>query len=97
MGETYTEWRAEVLEQLSTDLGLAHQAIVETFDDLEKTCEAKLAQWDGDARQAYTTAKTQWNKQQEEMNDILQKFQQAVTQIHEQYGNTEKQNASIFN
>lgn len=95
-GDSYTQWSAEVLEQLAGDLDKAHKTIVAEFDDMETRLESNLADWQGEARMAYQDAKRQWNQKQEEMNDILHKFQQAVRQIHQQYGDTESRNQSMW-
>lgn len=92
----YTAWNGEALTQGAADMRLAYRGIRDSLDDLEKALEAKLGQWDGDARAAYTEAKQQWNEGANGLNEILDRLNLAVENIHGNYSGAERANQGIF-
>lgn len=92
----YTAWNSEGLTQGAADLRLAYRGIRDSLNDLEKALEAKLGEWSGEAREAYTDAKRQWNEGANGLNDILDNLNLAVENIHSNYSATERANQGIF-
>jgi ESAT-6 family protein len=92
----FTRWNSGALDQLTANLRLAYRGVEDETNDLEKALESKLADWDGDAKQAYWDAKAQWEKAIRELNDVLNHLHAAVTDIHSNYTATERSNTTIF-
>lgn len=92
----FTKWDSGGLTQGAADLRNAYRAIKDELDDLESTLEAKLEYWEGDARSAYSDAKSDWNKATDELNDILERLGLAVNNINDNYTATERSNSGIF-
>lgn len=92
----FTAWNGEALTQGAADLRLAYRGIRDELNDLQTALEAKLEQWDGDARSAYQDAKQQWNEGANGLNDILDRLNLAVDNIHNNYSGAERANQGIF-
>jgi WXG100 family type VII secretion target len=92
----FTRWDPAALDQLQANLRLAYRGVEDETNDLEKALEAKLAEWDGDAKQAYWDAKAQWEKAIGELNDVLSQLGAAVENIKGNYTATERSNTGIF-
>ena len=92
----FTRWDPASLDTLQANLRLAYRGVQDETDDLEKTLEGKLADWDGDARAAYTDAKAQWDKACRELNDVLGQLGAAVENIKQNYTDTERSNTTVF-
>ncbi|MEQ4206454.1 WXG100 family type VII secretion target [Actinopolymorpha sp. B17G11] len=92
----FTRFDPAALDQLQANLRLAYRGIQDETNDLEKALEAKLANWHGGARDAYTDAKAQWEKAISELNDVLGQLGAAVENIKVNYSETERSNQTIF-
>jgi WXG100 family type VII secretion target len=92
----FTRWDPAALDLLQANLRLAYRGVEDETNDLEQKLQAKLADWDGDARQAYWDAKAQWEKAIRELNGVLSDLGAAVENIKTNYTDTEKSNANIF-
>ena len=91
-----TAWSAQALDELEANLRLAYRGVEDETNDLEKYIEGKLQDWTGDAREAYTDAKRQWEQAIRELNGVLDNLGVAVKNIHENYSSTERSNATIL-
>jgi WXG100 family type VII secretion target len=92
----FTRWDPAALDQLQANLRLAYRGIEDETNDLEKSLEAKLANWDGGAKEAYWDAKRQWEKAIQELNQVLGQLGAAVQNIKDNYTETERSNSTIF-
>ena len=92
----FTKWDPAQLDQLQANLRLAYRGIEDETNDLEKALEAKLAQWEGSAKEAYWDAKAQWEKAISELNQVLGQLGAAVENIKSNYTETERSNSTIF-
>lgn len=92
----FTRWSAESLDQLQANLRLAYRGVEDETNDLEKALEAKLADWSGEAKEAYWQAKAQWEKAIGELNTVLGQLGAAVENIKTNYTATERSNTTIF-
>ncbi|REF36562.1 WXG100 family type VII secretion target [Thermasporomyces composti] len=92
----FTRWNAEALDQLQANLRLAYRGVEDETNDLERELEQKLAEWSGEAREAYWQAKAQWEKAIGELNDVLAQLGAAVENIRTNYTATERANTTLF-
>ena len=92
----FTRWDPAALDQLQANLRLAYRGVEDETNDLEKSLEAKLGEWDGEAKQAYWDAKAQWERAISELNDVLSQLGVAVENIKTNYTDTERSNTTIF-
>lgn len=92
----YTRWDSGGMSQAEADLRLAYRGIAGELEDLEREVEKHLDRWTGTARDAYTTAKSEWHKGTDELNTILGTLGVAVRDIHENYTKAERDNQTIF-
>lgn len=95
MGDV-TKWSAAALEDLQSNLQTAHQTMEDATNELEQQLEAKLADWDGAAREAYHEAKAAWEASLHEFAEIIMSLNGAVAQIQEGLQTTEQNNARTF-
>lgn len=95
-GDSFTQWNAGAMTQAVADLRSAYRMTKDELDDLEKSVETHLAQWTGDARGAYTTAKAQWDKDANELNDVLERLGAGVEDVHGNYNQAERDGVGIF-
>ena len=91
-----TRWNSQALLDLQSNLRLAYRGVEDETNDLEKSLEAKLQEWDGDAKTAYWDAKAQWEKAIRELNGVLDQLHAAVQNVHDNYTATERSNTTIF-
>jgi len=85
------------LEQMATDMKSANDSIKTRLDDLHtKLMNTFGATWSGAAREAYDTAKAQWDTQIAEMNQIMTDAHNNVISSQEQYAAGDKRAAGFF-
>lgn len=95
MGQV-TKWDAGSLDELQANLQTAYSTMEESTTELEQKLQAKFETWEGDAREAYTEAKAQWDQALAEFNEVIQQLGQAVIQIKDSFQTTERSNAQTF-
>lgn len=84
------------LDQMATQLLNTAVGVDDKLNTLETKLEGYMAEWSGDDRQAYKTAKQTWDKAMQEMLMTLQSLSKAVGLSKEEYQAAEKQNAARF-
>ena len=84
------------LEGLAADIRSASQQIQSSLDALEADVNKLSANWDGEAQQSYRTAKSKWDGQINEMNQLLDGLSVKVTDAGSAYQSTETKNAARF-
>jgi WXG100 family type VII secretion target len=80
----------------ASDLGVAHQALVSTLEDLDHQLTTTLADWNSDARTAYQQVRESNRQQTNHLAGVLQAMAAHVSNSHEQYTSTELRNTSIW-
>jgi WXG100 family type VII secretion target len=68
----------------------AYKALQSTLDDLEHDLEAKLAEWDGAARQEYQRAKAEWRAAANHMATVVSNLGGAIGDGHQNYSGAER-------
>jgi len=79
------------------DFVLAYRGLQETLEDLERTLESRLSQWEGAARGEYQNAKAQWQQAAQEMAMVLNSLGGAIATGQENYSGAERSGMSIWN
>lgn len=72
------------------------QALQTTLQDLEQQLNPMVSSWSGDAREAYTAQKRNWEQASASMAEVLQRMGQAVGQARDNYSQTEAANRGIW-
>ena len=75
------------LSTASTDLSDGANGIQSTLDSMDA---------DGEAQQAYLTAKQQWTEGMDDMRQVLLQISQLVDQANQSYSSTDQANAARF-
>jgi 6 kDa early secretory antigenic target len=74
----------------------AYNGLVSTVNDLDAQLRSNLATWDGQAREAYYTAKATWDRAIADMSLVIQNLSQVIGTANANYQATEQANASMF-
>ena len=77
-------------------LDRAHGRIDARLTQLETTVEARLAVWEGSARDNYRAAKATWDQAAKEMNDQLDRSRATLATVQSGYSTTERHNAASW-
>ncbi len=81
--------KAAMSEGIS-DLSNAHTRLKDLLDSLESELNSSLAKWDGAAREAYRTAKHEWDQAARHMQSVVDKMKVVLTQIADNYDSNER-------
>lgn len=88
--------RYETLDQAKTDLAAAYAGAQATISELETKLNQSLAEWTGDAQEAYAEAKLAWSRAFTHMQTVLNQAQVHVGNASDMYQAVERQNQSIW-
>ncbi|WP_026313411.1 WXG100 family type VII secretion target [Actinomadura flavalba] len=66
------------------------------LDDLEKTVESKLGQWEDEAKNAYFDAKRQWERSAAEIGRVMQQLGAVINSSSETGQTTVKNNVNLI-
>ncbi|MGD7707361.1 WXG100 family type VII secretion target [Microlunatus sp. Y2014] len=86
----FTAVNAGQMQQGISDLNTAHKGTDSTLTQLEGELEQSLAQWDGQAREAYQAAKQKWDAAANHMAQVIQKMTTTLSTISENYDANER-------
>lgn len=86
----------ETLSEAQNDLAAAYAAAQATIDDLKNKLAGNLAEWTGDAREAYDQVQRDWNAAFAHMASVLQQAHVHLGNANEMYQAVERQNTSIW-
>lgn len=86
----------DAAQQTLQEMGQISAHIEEALKDLERNVEKSLELWTGAARSQYGVSKQIWDNQANQMNTSLVSAQNALNNIHENYSETERRNASMW-
>lgn len=67
----------------------AHSDLTSHLDSLEGQLGSSLANWEGDARSAYTQAKAEWDKAAQKMASVVMKMSSTLQTIDTSYSANE--------
>lgn len=89
MGD-YTRVNDSAMAQGINDLQQAHTRLTSELSDLEGKLNSSLAQWEGNAREAYREAKARWDAAADKMSQIINTMRTVMTQIQDNYTQNER-------
>lgn len=78
------------------DLAQASQAARTVIEDLKGQLNQNLGEWTGDARIAYEQVQRMWDQAFADMNEILGRASNHLTNAHDTYHTTERNNTAIW-
>lgn len=93
---SYTSANFGVLSSSAENYAIVAGSMRRELDELETSLQSKLSSWDGDARQAYTGFKAQWDAAAADMQSVIQKLGLAIGNAHENYAQAEKYGVNLF-
>jgi len=96
-GDDYTRANFAGLDQGAAAFAQTASALMTELEDLEGKLKAKLAQWDGNAQQAYHTCQQQWQTSARDMQNIVTQLGSAISDSGQNYQAAERANSSIWN
>lgn len=82
----------QTLDEMHAINGRVRAALSQMEQEVEKT----LQEWDGPAREAYWTAKAEWNAQAGQMPVLLEQGRKTLLDISVNYGTTEDRARKIW-
>lgn len=86
----YTKVDASTMATAIGDLKSAHSKVESDLTSLEHELQSSLSQWTGDAREAYTQAKAQWDAAADHMNQVIAVMGSTMQNITDNYASTER-------
>jgi WXG100 family type VII secretion target len=84
------------LEAAEQQLRAAHSSAQSTIEDLIAQLDQGLADWDGDAKEAYLRVKVQWNKAFADMSAVVQVAANHLANTNDLMRTTERNSSSIW-
>lgn len=78
------------------DFSQAFSDLDRVLDDLDASLETSLAEWDGQARQAFDVAHREWRQTAKDMAGQLAALRQAIMVAHRNYSSCEAANLRMF-
>jgi WXG100 family type VII secretion target len=95
-GSGFIQVQFDALSTGASDLGVAHQALVTTLEDLDRQLSTTLSDWNSDARLAYQQVRDANRQQTNHLASVLMAMTTHVSNSHENYTSTELRNTSIW-
>lgn len=71
-------------------------ALTQTLDDLDSNVKNSLAEWDGQAREAFDQAHQIWRRSAADMAQQLAGLRRAIAVAHANYSQCETANLAMF-
>lgn len=93
---SYTRANFGGLDAGASNFQAAQATLRGELDDLESSLQAKLSEWDGDARSMYAKCKSDWDNAALDMAHVIQKLGLAINTANENYQAAEKFGVSIW-
>lgn len=84
------------LQQGQADFVSIYGQLTSTVQDLDSRLRANLAEWDGQAQQAYYAAKAQWDAAMADMGNVLNQLGAVIGVANENYAHAEAANSALW-
>ncbi len=85
-----------VLETATTDLSGDAAYLQQTLDELDAQVRALSANWEGEAQQAYLTAKRQWTESMTNIRQTLNSISTLLGATNDRFRTIDQQGAAMF-
>jgi 6 kDa early secretory antigenic target len=95
-GDDYTRANFGAIDQGASAFAQTASALMSELEDLEGKLKAKLAEWDGDAQQAYHRYQTQWQTSARDMQNIVTQLGTAIGDSGQNYQAAERANTNMW-
>ncbi len=95
-----SEYTRAVFGSLQTgeaDFASTYAQLQSTISTLDAQLRSNLAQWDGQAQEAYYVAKAQWDAAMANMAAVLNNLRAVIGEANVNYSTTEAANAALWN
>ncbi|MCO6011606.1 WXG100 family type VII secretion target [Actinoallomurus purpureus] len=96
MSSEFTQVNFTALNTGEEDFVAVHNAVVGLLEELDRQLQSNLADWTGDARTQYHTAKAQWTAAANHMTAAMNQLAKVIGTAHENYTAVEKANAQMW-
>lgn len=96
MTSDYTQAVFGSLAQGEADFARIYAQVQQTTQTLESQLNSSLAQWDGQAREAYAVARAKWQAAEANMAAVLNNLRAVAGEANVNYQVTEAANASLW-
>ncbi len=93
----YTRVQFGTLETSQADFLKTYSALQSTISTLDGQLRSNLAQWDGNAQQAYYAAKQVWDTAMADMANVVNQLGVVIGVANENYTNAERVNTAMWN
>ncbi len=93
-----TEIRAEFsrFTDAETDFKAVLKALEEELDSLEQDLLKTLSCWEGDAQEAFVSARNEWNRQARDMHAWLDRLHASILRAHKNYRTSSETNIRMW-
>lgn len=88
--------RPEQVTALSESIGHGADGIAQKLSDLEREVGHLREQWNGEAQQAYDQAQQRWNRDLDDVRNILSRIASATAEISGGYTDSDQRSAKFF-
>ncbi|HEY2579673.1 MAG TPA: WXG100 family type VII secretion target [Streptosporangiaceae bacterium] len=85
------------LQSGEADFASIYAKLQGTISTLDAQLRSNLAQWDGEAQQAYYVAKAKWDAAMANMQVVLNNLRSVIGEANVNYSTTEAANANLWN
>lgn len=96
MSGDYTRAVFGSLAQGESDFARIYAQVQQTTQTLESQLNSSLAQWDGQAKDAYAIAKAKWQAAEANMAAVLNNLRTVAGEANVNYQGVEASNASLW-
>jgi len=96
MSSDYTRAVFGSLAAGEADFARIYAQVQQTTQTLESQLNSTLAQWDGQAKEAYAVARAKWQAAEANMAAVLNNLRAVAGEANVNYQATEAANASLF-
>ncbi|MFC9976318.1 WXG100 family type VII secretion target [Spirillospora sp. NPDC127200] len=93
---SYTRVNFPGMQAAQASFAKAHSEYMATINELDAKIRATLADWEGDADEAYKVMQKQWQAAGAELAAVVRNMSTALGDSHDGYRTTENRNASMF-
>ncbi|MFC9973762.1 WXG100 family type VII secretion target [Spirillospora sp. NPDC050679] len=93
---SYSSMDFGAMQQAFATFQQKYSQMTSELDDLEKSVENKLAQWEDDAKNAYFDAKRQWEASAADIGRVMQQLGAVINSSSETGQGTVKSNVNLI-
>jgi 6 kDa early secretory antigenic target len=92
----YTRVVFSSMEQGRADFAATYSSVQNTVSTLDSQLRSNLAEWDGQAQQAYYAAKTTWDNAMADMASVLNQLGTVIGVANDNYTSAESANTQMW-